>query len=274
MRKLDDKVRFLIIFSVVFAIVYKFSLWYASSVTHTASFSFSFEKYIPFLPWTIIPYLSSGVFFCIVFFIIPTKEKLSIFFKRVILMTVLAGIAFVAFPMHYSFAKPTIENPLLNSLFWLLNGIDDPYNQSPSLHIAYAFAFWTVFRDLKGKWKILSGFWLVMVGLSTLTTFQHHLIDIFAGSILAHLVYIIVPAQPKSAMHRNFHVANYYILFGWLTFLGAILLAENYSPYWLNVGWLSLLSFVMAYLVQKYQLNFLQRAAVRTDSSKKFFNIF
>lgn len=274
MGKIDSRVRALMIFSFVFAVVYKFSLWYASSFTHTTSFIFSFEKEIPFLPWTIIPYLSSGIFFCLVFFVIKSEEKRSIFLRRVVLMTILAGIGFILFPMHYSFVKPLISNPVFNALFWFLNGIDDPYNQSPSLHVAFAFAFWTVFRDLQGKWKILAGFWLVLIALSTLTTYQHHLIDIFTGSILAHLVFIMIPSQSTVQSQRNLHIANYYLLFGWITFLGAIILAENYSSSWLNVGWLSLLSFLVGFFTQKYQVNFLQRATIRTSSLKKLFSIF
>lgn len=272
MGKIDNRIRALIIFSLIFAVVYKFSLWYASSFTQTTSFIFSFEREIPFLPWTIIPYLSSGVLFCMVFFLIKNEEKRSIFLRRVVLMTILAGIGFILFPMHYSFDKPEISNPVFNALFWFLNGIDDPYNQSPSLHVAFSFAFWTVFREIQGRWKILGGIWLVLIALSTLTTYQHHLIDIFTGSILAHLVFLIIPSQSRTSFHRNLHTANYYLLFGWISFLGAFILAENYSPYWLNVGWLSLLSFMIGYFTQKYQVNILQRVTIRTSSLKKLFS--
>lgn len=270
MGKMNDKVWALVIFSVVFAVVYQFCLWYASSLGNVSSFVFSFEKNIPFIPWTIIPYLSSGAFFCVVFFLIKSKDALSVFLKRVLLITVLAGIGFVLMPLQYSYAKPEIDNSVFHFLFWFLDGVDDPYNQSPSLHVAFAFAFWTVFRELQTKWKILSAVWLSFVALSTLTTYQHHLIDVFTGSILAHIVFILIPSQPKNDEVRNFNTANYYFLSAWITFLAAFLLGENYGPFWLNLIWLALAMFILGFITQKYQVRWLQREAVRISIFKRF----
>lgn len=244
-------VRLLLIFSLVFVIIYKFSLWYASGLSGVTSFVFTFDQYLPFLPWTIIPYLSSGVFFCGIFWLFTSRRELNVFFKRVILITVIAGLAFVFLPLQYSFPKPAVENPVFSFLFGLLDSVDDPYNQSPSLHVAFAFAFWTVFRGFALRWRMLAGFWLILVGISTLTTFQHHLIDIFTGSILAHFSFIVFPIQPRGQTFRNLHVANFYFLGAWLTVFFSLLLADYYAMYWLHLCWLALAMFVMGYLYQR-----------------------
>ncbi|WP_285269853.1 phosphatase PAP2 family protein [Kaistella rhinocerotis] len=267
MKKMNSQVWALVIFSLVFAVVYKFSLWYAASLGNVSSFVFSFEKDIPFIPWTIIPYLSSGAFFCIVFLQIRSREALRLFLKRVVAMTLLAGIFFIFLPLQYSYAKPEVKNPVFGALFWLLEGFDDRYNQSPSLHVAFAFAFWTVFRELKNKWRTVAAIWLVMVALSTLTTFQHHLIDIFTGSILAHFVFVLFPSQNRQVGFRNLHVANCYFLIGWATVFTAFLLAEFYAFYWIHLCWLGVAIFVLGYLYQTNRVGYLRLAQIKIRTS-------
>lgn len=266
-RKMNEQMWALVIFSLVFAAVYKLALWYAAGLGHVSSFVFSFEKYIPFLPWTVIPYLSSAAFFVVAFLLIKSKESLRIFLKRVLLMTILAGIFFVFMPLQFSYEKPSVENPILKAGFWLIEDMDDRYNQSPSLHVAFAFAFWTVFRELKSAWRTIAAVWLSLVALSTLTTFQHHLIDIFTGSILAHFVFLIFPAQTKNSVVRNLHIANWNFLTAWLFLMAAFLLAEFYGFFWIHLSWLALAFFVLGYLYQTSRVGYLRQAGIKIRSS-------
>ena len=270
MKRMNKEIWALLMFSLVFGIIYNFSLWYAAGLKNVPSFVFSFEGQIPFLPWTIIPYLSSGFFFCAVFFLLKSKEDLSVFLKRVLFMTVVAGIGFVLMPLKNAYIKPDVTNPVFELLFGFLDGVDDPYNQSPSLHVAFAFAFWTVFRDLKSKWKPVIAVWLILVALSTLTTYQHHLIDIFTGSILAHLTFLIFPSSSPRLVLRNLHAANLYFLCGWGTVSAAVLLTEFHDAYWLNLIWLALLLFGVGYQYQKDRIAYMRRELIRIPVLKKF----
>lgn len=268
--KMNSNMWALVIFSLVFAVVYKFSLWYASQLGEVSSFVFDFEHNIPFLPWTIIPYLSSGFFFIVVFLLIESDEDLKIFLKRVLLMVFFAGLGFILFPLQYSYPKPEIDNNFYASLFWFLDGVDDPYNQSPSLHVAFAFAFWTVFREIKSPWKNIAGFWLILVALSTLTTFQHHLIDVFTGSLLAHFVFILVPSRQNNFGIRNQHLANFYYLFGWISLLISFLLAKYFGNGWYNLSWFSALLFIGGYLCQKFSILYLRSDVIRIKNIRRF----
>lgn len=64
-------------------------------------------------------------------------------------VTVTAGIGFLLFPLKFSLLKPETENSIFGYSFRFLKIFDSPFNQAPSLHIAYAFIFWSVFRNLK-----------------------------------------------------------------------------------------------------------------------------
>lgn len=212
--------------TLVFMAVYNFCTWYASSLDNVPSFTFDFEKSIPFLPLSIIPYMAGGLFFCMVFFTCRDKYQLKILTWRMLFVTLAAGVFFISIPLKFSFIKPEVSQSVLDLPFSFLKTFDSPFNQSPSLHIAFAFIFWSVFRDLSG-WRLLLMIWLILVGISTLTTYQHHLIDILNGAILAHFSFIIIPYRKKDPEYRHCRIANYYFLSGW-TFASAALLLYKY----------------------------------------------
>ena len=212
--------------TVVFMAVYDFSTWYASSLDQVPSFTFDFERSIPFVALSIIPYMASGLFFCVVFFSCKNKNQLKILTWRMLFVIVTAGIFFITVPLRFTFAKPEVSNSILKLPFSFLKAFDSPFNQSPSLHIAFALIFWSVFRDLS-KWRISLMIWLILLGISTLTTYQHHLIDILTGAVLAHVSFIIIPYRKNDLKYRNFRLANYYFLSGWI-FISAALFLNQY----------------------------------------------
>jgi hypothetical protein len=93
--------------------------------------------------------------------------------------------------------------------------------------------------------------WLILLVISTLTTYQHHVIDILNGAILAHLSFIIIPYRKNDPEYRNFRVANYYFLFGWIFILAALLL----NKYRGNEGFIlflpALVTIIIGYRYQK-----------------------
>jgi len=209
--------------TIVFMAVYNLCTWYSSSLGQVPSFTFDFERSIPFIPLSIIPYMASGVFFCVVFFSCKNKQKLKILTWRMLFVIITAGIFFITFPLRFSFPKPEVSNIILKLPFSFLKKFDSPFNQSPSLHITFAFIFWSVFRSLS-KWRIFLMIWLIFLGISTLTTYQHHLIDILTGAILAHVSFIIIPYRNDNIKYQNFRSANYYFLSGWILILATLLL--------------------------------------------------
>ena len=68
---------------------------------------------------------------------------------------------------------------------------DPPYNCFPSLHVAHSFvsalACWRVHRGV----GIAATFCAALVGLSTLYTKQHYILDVLAGILLAAIAYVL-----------------------------------------------------------------------------------
>ena len=80
-------------------------------------------------------------------------------------------------------------------LAWSLRAVyavDPPYNCFPSLHVAYSFlAALASYRVHRGV-----GFaalaWATVIGISTLYTKQHYIVDVIAGVVLASAAHAIV----------------------------------------------------------------------------------
>ncbi|WP_165826540.1 phosphatase PAP2 family protein [Chryseobacterium oncorhynchi] len=255
--KIKQKLYALILCSIVFMMVYNGAAWYISTLAEVPSFIFDFEKYIPFISWTIIPYMTSGLFFCLVFFLCNSKEQLKVLAQRMLFVTIVAGICFLLFPLQFSFPKPETENLFLGYSFQFLKTFDSPFNQAPSLHIAYAFIFWSVFRNIE-KGKIFIMLWLILLGISTLTTYQHHFIDVITGTLVAHISFILFPYRKRDFRYRNFQVANYYFLLGWILILIALLLNQFSGYPGLLFLWLALMMLFIGYHYQKNNIYFLK----------------
>ncbi|WP_312298557.1 phosphatase PAP2 family protein [Chryseobacterium sp.] len=267
---IQQKIFAFFICTIVFAVVYNGSAWYLSILEEVPSFVFDFEKTIPFIPWTVIPYMTSGVFFCLVFFFCRNKEQLKVLTQRMIFVTVVAGIGFLLFPLKFSLLKPETENSIFGYSFQFLKTFDSPFNQAPSLHIAYAFIFWSVFRNLK-KGRTILIIWLILLGISTLTTYQHHCIDLLTGSILAHLSFIIFPYKKNDFLYRNDQVANVYFLSAWTMILAALLLNEFSGKFWLLLLWPALMGLCIGFQYQKNNIYFLKDRKGNISWIKKIF---
>jgi len=68
---------------------------------------------------------------------------------------------------------------------------DRPYNCFPSLHVAYAFlAALTCYRIHRGL-GIAALVYAALIGISTLYTKQHYVVDVVAGALLAYVAYLV-----------------------------------------------------------------------------------
>jgi membrane-associated phospholipid phosphatase len=164
---------------------------------------------VPFWPWMIVPYATSTLFFVLVFLAVPTAEALRVASRRLLLATVTAALVFALFPARFTFARPMPDHPFLAAAYGFLDIVDRPYNQLPSLHVAYCLLFWLALRPQVPGWRrvALAG-WLALVAASTLFTWQHHAADVAAGLALGAAVARIV----RPGTTRRSTVAFYYTI--------------------------------------------------------------
>lgn len=171
---------------------------WTAQLPHVPSVWFAWEKQIPFLPWTIVPYMSIDLFYAVSLFLCATKAELDTHARRLLAATVISVVGFLLFPLKFDFVRPATSG-IYGALFDLLTGFDKPFNQAPSLHISLLLLLWLVYaRHLRGWAKLAMHLWFALIGISVFTTFQHHIIDGIGGVVVGIACVYLFPDAPQS----------------------------------------------------------------------------
>lgn len=181
---------------------YGLATWLATQRAEVASYAFGWERHIPLLPWTIIPYWSIDLLYGVSLFLCTSRAELDTHARRLLTAQAVAVTCFVLFPLRFSFERPELAG-LPGALFILLGSFDKPFNQAPSLHIALLVILWVRFAaHVPRGWAWLLHLWFALIGLSVLTTWQHHFIDVPTGALLGFLCLWIWPDGAPSPLAR------------------------------------------------------------------------
>jgi hypothetical protein len=94
----------------------------------------------------------------------------------------------VLFPLKLTHFR-VLLNGFYAPLFQTLVSFDWSYNMAPSLHVSLAWILWRQFRG--NIW----GAWFLLIAISTMTTHQHHFIDLPTGLWAGVLVVALTPER-------------------------------------------------------------------------------
>ncbi len=178
-----------------FFLTYNFANAAASRRAHVAVLMFPWERHIPYIAWTILPYWSSDLLYIISVWICRTRQELDLHAWRLTAIQVFSIACFLAFPLRGGFDQPFVTG-WAGDLFAALRTFDLPFNQAPSLHVALAVILWIRFRaHTSGAVRVLIGAWLLLVAVSTLTTHQHQFIDLQTGAWAGLLMLAALPER-------------------------------------------------------------------------------
>jgi len=145
------------------------------------SLPFAWETQIPFWPWSIVPYWSIDLFYVASFFVCRSRAELDTHARRLLTAQLLAVSCFLLWPLRFGFERPPTEG-VFGWLFAVLLGFDKPFNQAPSLHIVLLVVLWVRYaQHLRGIARGALHLWFALIGISVLTTYQHHFLDIPTG---------------------------------------------------------------------------------------------
>jgi membrane-associated phospholipid phosphatase/predicted protein tyrosine phosphatase len=218
--------------SLLFMVVYGGASWITSLRSDVGTWYYSWERYIPFVPLMIIPYMSIDLFFGAAPFLCSNQRELWQLSKRITLGIVVAGCCFLIYPLKLAVERPTLEGPLGVLWNWFI-GMDRPYNLLPSLHITLRTILADTYaRHTRGLLRVASNVWFSLIGFSTLLMHQHHVVDVIGGFILAAACFYLINDTPlRLPMVRNSRIGWQYAALGvclavlcWLTWpWGAIL---------------------------------------------------
>jgi len=183
-----------------FYLTYGTANWLASQQGHVPNLAFAWESRVPFIAWSIVPYWSVNLFYAIALFANNSPEQVDRLAKRYLTAQIIAVLCFVAFPLTATFVKPATAG-IPGFMFDVLGGFDKPFNQAPSLHIALLIIIWDQMRRVMGgAVRVVWHVWCLLIGLSVLTTYQHHAVDIPAGALLGLFALWLFPRNDPSPM--------------------------------------------------------------------------
>ncbi len=177
--------------SILFLIVYGSCNWITSRRANVGTIYFEWEREIPFVPFFILPYMSIDLFFVAAPFLCRTDRELSSLAKRIAAAIIVSGICFLLLPLRFAFPRPHV-NGWVGALFDWFRGMDAPHNLLPSLHAALTLILLDVyFRHTRGLVRVATMMWFVLIALSPVLTYQHHVIDILGGMLLAAVCFLV-----------------------------------------------------------------------------------
>ena len=159
------------------------------------------DHWLPVLPaWSFV-YLSLFLAALLPVFVVHQQDL----FRRTVLAFLtawlVAYVCFLAYPTVVPQRAAVTGDSFAAWMLRTIHAADTDYNCLPSLHVAQcwiaALACGRVHRGV----GIAAALWAFLVGLSTLFTKQHYVVDVIAGTALAFAVYLIfLHAVPRAAI--------------------------------------------------------------------------
>ena len=200
-----------IFLSLLFLVVYHICNWITAHRTGVGTIYFAWERQIPFIPFFILPYMSIDLFFVAAPFLCDDEAELRTFSRRIALSILVAGACFLLFPLQLAVARPQADG-WLGVIFRNFCAIDRPHNLLPSLHIALCTILAVHYaRHSRGFWRVASDVWFILIALSALFTYQHHVIDVAGGFVLAVMCFYFVREKfPPADVTPNVRLAGKY----------------------------------------------------------------
>ena len=197
--------------SLLFMVVYGGSSWITAHRGEVGTWHYSWERFIPFVPIMIVPYMSIDLFFVAGPFLCSDRSELRLLAKRISFAILAAGVCFLLIPLRLAQDRPSTSG-WAGAIFDFLHSFDQPSNLFPSLHIALRTILGHLYsRHTKGVVRAVSHLWFSLIGFSTLLTYQHHIVDVAGGFALAGLCFYLFPSRAgRSPVVPNYRIGAYY----------------------------------------------------------------
>ncbi len=197
---LKPAVLWLLLLAPLFFSTYGFATWVTSQRNDVGTLVFGWETHMPFWAWTIVPYWSIDLLYGFSLLLPNTRHELKQHALRLLSAQVIAVSCFLIWPLRFTFERPAMDG-VFGWLFAVLAGFDKPFNQAPSLHIALLVILWVMYqRHTQGFWRWLVHGWFALIGISVLTTYQHHFIDLPTGALAGWICVWLWPVEHPSPL--------------------------------------------------------------------------
>ena len=183
--------RWAALLTVLFLPVYALCNWITAQRDTRYRLWFDWELGIPFVPQMIWVYLSLFACFFLPMFALRAPA-LNALCRRLAFAVVVSAAGFLLLPAQTGFERPVVaaESPAAFALVYFL---DLPHNLVPSLHVSWSALFLVALREASAPWlrRVLE-VWFISLCASVLLVYQHHVIDVIGGLLVASAAHVAV----------------------------------------------------------------------------------
>ena len=185
----------MLLLGLFFLVGYRLTNSWAASHPDAMSLHTTWDDKIPFLAWSIVPYLSLNILFPCTFFVFEQARLLRLYAARIVCSQIVCFGVFALVPSANVRLQPQAEGAA-GVLFKQLRAFEQPCNMFPSLHAATLLLVWLAWlpvlkNSLLARWAWHG--WCLLILLSTLTTWQHDFLDVLTGLGVGWVTLLVVP---------------------------------------------------------------------------------
>lgn len=173
------------------------------------------DEAVPFVPWTVLIYVSEYVYFSVIYIICRDMENVNKYLYSFFSVQFLSCLVFFLWPTVYPrelFPVPENTHPFLDAIWTWLRTQDAPTNCFPSLHVSTVYLSAFIFRDEQREKFPFFFTWGTLIAFSTLPTKQHYIADVVAGWVLAvaayYLFHRVIQYRPVSWVASSSEARN------------------------------------------------------------------
>ena len=152
------------------------------------------DQLIPFLPNTVLIYVSEFFLFWAVYILSKDLTNANKYLYTFMTIQFVSCMIFwiwpTTFPRHL-FPLPENLNAITYTIFSKLRVADSPASCAPSLHVSSCYVASFVFLNEQRRKLPFFFLWASLIAFSTLTTKQHYFIDVILGFLMAVITYWI-----------------------------------------------------------------------------------
>lgn len=192
-----EAIGWMLLLSLLFLVGYSVTNHWAATQPDAVSLHTAWDDKIPFLDWTIWPYLSLNLIFPCTFFAFDHAHAMRRHAARIAAAQISCFAAFMFIPSVNIRPLPTPDG-VTGLLFNQLRAFEQPYNMFPSLHAATLLLVWMAWLPKLQNHPVIRRAWhgwCLLILISTATTWQHDLWDVVMGLTVGLAVLAIWPVR-------------------------------------------------------------------------------
>jgi fatty acid desaturase/membrane-associated phospholipid phosphatase len=177
-----------LVFGAVFELIY--GLASRDFLTRTSFFDVSLpiDRLMPFIPEWSAAYVTITPLLLVTAILLGTPQRSLPVLGALVFEVIVAGSCFVAFPVAPPQPPQVAMGPVVSWFFALADAINLEGNCMPSLHVALALSCaWAADGPTRMPVRLVMWAWALAITVSTVLTWQHWVLDVAGGALLAAL---------------------------------------------------------------------------------------